>query len=98
MSKKIQPWKKLESKIYEYSPYRKIKDVLYEMPDGQQRWYPLKKEENVACIFALTVDNQVILARQYRPGPDQIIDELPGGLIERRRRRRERRKDPNSFE
>lgn len=33
--------------------------------------------------MALTKDNQVILARQFRPGPNEILNELPGGYIDK---------------
>lgn len=79
---KIKEWKRITSKIYEHSKYRIIEDILFELPDGRQEWYSLKKEPPVACIFALTEDQQVILTRQYRPGPNQVLDELPGGRIE----------------
>ncbi|MGW3349650.1 NUDIX hydrolase [Nonomuraea rubra] len=31
------------------------------------------------AIVALTEDEQVVLARQYRPGPGRVLLELPGG-------------------
>jgi len=33
-------------------------------------------------VVAITSDAHVVLARQYRPGPDTILDELPGGTVE----------------
>jgi ADP-ribose pyrophosphatase len=41
----------------------------------------LKKEGDAACVFALTADHRVVLARQFRPGPNEIVDELPGGAV-----------------
>ena len=40
--------------------------------------------ENSHCIatIALTPENQVIVARQFRPGPEKILDEIPGGGVE----------------
>lgn len=35
----------------------------------------------MTAVLALTDDQHVILARQYRPGPDRVVDELPGGGI-----------------
>src|SRR5262249_2077282 len=31
------------------------------------------------CVLALTSDLRVVLARQFRPGPGEVLDELPGG-------------------
>ena len=33
-------------------------------------------------VVALTTDDKVVLARQFRPGPDVVLAELPGGYIE----------------
>jgi ADP-ribose pyrophosphatase len=35
-----------------------------------------------AGVIALTKDRQVIVARQFRQGPEKIMDELPGGGVE----------------
>ncbi len=83
MKHSIDRWKRLETRLYEHSPYRKIEDVLFELPDGRQAWYALKKEGTVTGVLALTPDHHVILARQYRPGPDRVVDELPGGGVGR---------------
>lgn len=34
------------------------------------------------AVLALTEDNEVILAKQYRPGPQKILYELPGGYLD----------------
>jgi ADP-ribose pyrophosphatase len=38
--------------------------------------------KNAAAVIALTSDNQVIIAEQFRPGPEKIMQELPGGGVE----------------
>ncbi len=68
--------------MHAHSPYRNIEDVLYEMPDGRKLTYSLVHVGRVVCALALTKDEKVVLARQYRPGPDRILDELPGGGVE----------------
>ena len=50
------------------------------MPDGREQEYTTWHEaSNNVTTIALTVSNKVIIARQYRPGPEQILEELPGG-------------------
>lgn len=51
----------------------------YKMPDGVVRDYYLRVELPGVCVLALTPDNKVITLPQYRPGPDAILRELPGG-------------------
>ncbi|MGE0795214.1 MAG: NUDIX hydrolase, partial [Acidimicrobiia bacterium] len=38
--------------------------------------------ERSVAILALTADGHVVLARQFRPGPALVLDELPGGNVE----------------
>lgn len=78
----VKPWKALARRLYRHSPFRAIEDVDFELPDGQVRTFALKKEGRVAVVVPLTSSGQVVLARQFRPGPAQVLDELPGGGME----------------
>ena len=75
-------WKKLSSKPL-YTGRRKIDNVTFELPNGLVADYEIKKEGNPVCTLALTVDNQVIVTKQFRPGPEKVLLELPGGLSEK---------------
>lgn len=80
---KIKKWKEIsrESVFKKYS--REIEKVIFELPQGQKADFYIKKEGPVACVLPLTKDNKVILAKQYRPGLDEILLELPGGGMEK---------------
>ena len=81
----VYPWIKIREEPVRVG-YRKIKRCLFQFPDGRQDIYDLMDEGRVVCVLALTPDRPaptaVILARQYRPGPDEILLELPGGGVE----------------
>ncbi|MFC1645141.1 NUDIX hydrolase [Patescibacteria group bacterium] len=82
MFTKIKKWKKISSERV-FEKYGKwIDKVICEFPDGSQDDFYIRGERSGALVVALTEDNKVILAKQYRPGPDEIIAELPGGLID----------------
>ncbi|MBT3981515.1 MAG: NUDIX hydrolase [Bacteriovoracaceae bacterium] len=78
----ISKWKVLSRKTYTHSPYRSIEDVEFELPTGERQIYSLKKEGSAVAVLAFDCNGEIILARQYRPGPDQILDEIPGGGID----------------
>jgi ADP-ribose pyrophosphatase len=44
--------------------------------------FDVKLEGPCVSVLALTRERSVILARQFRPGPDKVLLELPGGGIE----------------
>lgn len=77
-----QRWKALARREIQLSAWRRIEDVTFELPDGEIRTFALKKEGQAVSVLALSRERRVILARQYRPGPDRILDELPGGAVE----------------
>src|SRR4051794_36838378 len=54
----------------------------FALPDGNRAEWDIFGPEKVVAILAITAQNEVVLARQYRPGPDAILDEMPGGLVE----------------
>lgn len=63
--------------------YAKLDRVTFELPDGNEHDYFIHgKPAPVASVFAMTEDERIILAREYRPGPDVILDELPGGIMD----------------
>ncbi|MCX6742702.1 MAG: NUDIX hydrolase [Candidatus Parcubacteria bacterium] len=82
MTKNIEKWGEISKEIVFEKYNRKIEKVKYRLPDGEEKDYYLKKEGPAVGILALTKDNQVLLVKQFRPGPNEILDELPGGYVE----------------
>lgn len=82
MSKNLE-WKELGREDAWVSPYSwKIEKVNFELPDGKTDDFYLRKVKNTVVVLALTENNEVILAKQYRPGKKRVLFELPGGGIE----------------
>lgn len=55
---------------------------FYQMPDGREVRFDLKLEPRCVAILALTKENEVVLAKQFRPGPNRVLLEMPGGGVE----------------
>lgn len=79
---KIKPWKQKKRELVFHKYSRKIEKVIYELPNGRESDYYLVENGQAVAMLALTNNNEVILTKQYRPGPDKILMELPGGLIQ----------------
>jgi ADP-ribose pyrophosphatase len=62
--------------------YIKVVTRRFRMPDGTDADWDLLTGVGAVAVLAITVDEEVLLARQYRPGPDRVLDEMPGGVIE----------------
>ncbi|MDI5965451.1 NUDIX hydrolase [Streptantibioticus silvisoli] len=75
-------WREIERSTVFSEFGRSVDRVAFELPDGRREEFYLKREGPAGAVLALTPDRRVILARQYRPGPDRVMSELPGGFIE----------------
>ncbi len=78
----IKPWE-IQSEEIIFSKYgRQVVKRVYKLPNSSIADYYIKKEKNTAGVFALTKDKKVLLVKQYRPGPDKVMLDLPGGFID----------------
>lgn len=54
----------------------------YRMPDGSVSDWDIHQGLHTVAVLALTDDGDVVLARQFRPGPSAIVLDLPGGIVD----------------
>lgn len=76
-------WEKLRQEEQKVG-YRWITTKFFTMPDGREGEFTTWSRpgtQNIATI-AITPAGEVIIARQFRPGPERVLDELPGGGVE----------------
>lgn len=80
----MKAWKRIEPTVISKIGYRTIVTKTFVMPDNKVHHYQTTLPEGSNCIatIALTKDNQVVVSRQFRPAPERILDELPGGGVE----------------
>jgi ADP-ribose pyrophosphatase len=54
----------------------------YLLPNGATVDWDILLGGRTVAVLALTDDGRFVLVRQYRPGPAQVLLELPGGRVE----------------
>jgi ADP-ribose pyrophosphatase len=54
----------------------------YRMPDGSVSEWDIHQGLQTVAVLALTEEGNVVLARQFRPGPSAILLDLPGGIVD----------------
>jgi len=59
-----------------------VSTVTFVMPDGTESEWDLITGPDVVAVVALTDEGEVLLVRQFRPGPGRMLDELPGGVVD----------------
>lgn len=77
----IQPWQKLNTKVL-WTGFRRLIGKEFQLPDGKTREFEIKDEGKVVSILALTSNQSVILVKQFRPGPEKVLVEMPGGILD----------------
>lgn len=83
MANKIKRWEELSREIAFQKYSRKIEKVIFRLPDGKESDFYIKKEGPAVGMLAITKNSDVILVKQFRPGPNEILYELPGGFIDK---------------
>jgi ADP-ribose pyrophosphatase len=64
--------------------WRTIVKKSLELPDGNKLVFDTISQigAKTAAIIALTPDNEVVIAKQFRVGPERYMMELPGGMVD----------------
>ncbi len=75
-------WKKISEKYIKENGWQKLIMRRFVMPNGKEDDFEIKKEKDVVCVLPITKNNKVVLVKQFRPGPEKELLELPGGCIE----------------
>lgn len=80
----MQPWRRIEPTINTKIDYQTVTIKTFQLPDGKlaTRATFLNEGRRSAGVIAVTVDNMVIVGRQFRPGPEKVMLELPGGYVD----------------
>ena len=81
----VQPWKKVDEQVV-YDRFRRIASRTFELPGGNVVDFEVIDLFDSVVVLALTAANDVVLVRQFRPGPEELLLELPGGVVEAGRR------------
>lgn len=60
----------------------RVTERTYRLPDGRlARWDMFGGGHSVG-VLALTPEGQVVCVRQFRPGPDRVVLNIPGGFVD----------------
>lgn len=75
-------WKLLKSKPLIDTPWLKIRDNNYQLPNGKkaEHFYQLVRK-NYVLVIVQNDQGQILVERQYRWGVDDFVLEIPAGWI-----------------
>ncbi|MFD4574101.1 NUDIX hydrolase [Streptomyces sp. NPDC058417] len=75
-------WEELARTTVHEAYGRSVVDVTYRLPSGAVRVFSVREDRPSVAVLALTTDRQILLTRQFRPGPGRFVYELPGGYVD----------------
>jgi ADP-ribose pyrophosphatase len=80
----MKPWKRIEPTTVTKVGWRTVVTKNFIDNQGRRQVFDTLSPEGMhtAAVLALTADNQVVVARQFRTGPELVMDELPGGYVD----------------
>ncbi|MFI5735340.1 NUDIX hydrolase [Kribbella sp. NPDC051587] len=82
-----QPWELLGEKVA-YQRFLTVRVRHYRMPNGHEVDWDVTGPESAeriasgVTVLPLTPDGRIVTVRMFRPGPDSVVTNLPGGLID----------------
>lgn len=81
-SRQVRPWELLDERP-RTDGWVPVTTRTYRMPDGSvSEWDIHTIPFTTVGVLALTDDDRVVLTRQFRPGPSEIVLDLPGGIVD----------------
>lgn len=75
-------WKKMSDRVIRVNRYRSLRKKRFRLPDGQVGDFYTINRHDVVCSLVVTKDRRVVLAKQFRPGIERVMFELPGGWVD----------------
>jgi ADP-ribose pyrophosphatase len=74
-------WVKTKEELV-YDGYRKIVKRTFTLGNGKSATFDISVSQPGVAILAVTPNNEVVCFKQFRPGPEEVLYELPGGGTE----------------
>lgn len=79
----IKAWERLQSQhIMDTAVFRVRQDALVSPRNGHQLDAYILETHDWVNVVPITPDNQVVMVRQYRFGVEDVMLEVPGGLVD----------------
>jgi len=83
MEADVTTWERLESKEIADCRVFRVREDISQRTDGVRGTFYVLENPDWVNIIAVTKDEQVLLIEQFRHGTENVILEIPGGMIDK---------------
>jgi len=75
-------WTAIGDDVVLHDGWIRVSRRMYQLPDGRvAEWHMFGGGHSVG-VLALTPEGRVVCVRQFRPGPDRVVLNIPGGFVD----------------
>ena len=77
-------WPRTRENTEQKHNWRWLTQKWFEDPAGNEQEFTTysRPGSSSVAVIALTPEHNVVIARQFRPGPEKIFEEIPGGAVD----------------
>lgn len=75
-------WQVVGADVVIHDGWIRVSQRTYRLPDGRLVRWDMFGGGQAVGVLALTPESQVVCVRQFRPGPDRVVLNLPGGFVD----------------
>jgi ADP-ribose pyrophosphatase len=77
----VEPYERLDEQVV-HDGQRTIVRRRYRSHLGTEHTYEVTRHGGAVVVLPITADGDAVLTRQFRPGPERVVWELPSGYVE----------------
>jgi ADP-ribose pyrophosphatase len=77
----VKAWEKIGQEVV-YNGRLKVVKKTFRRPDGRLATFEVRDTLDVVCVLAVTEERKILIARQFRPGLETLVLDLPAGFMD----------------
>jgi len=75
-------WRQIGSDVVLHEGWIRVSRRTYRLPDERIAQWDMFDGGQTVGVLALTPDGRLVMVRQFRPGPDRVVLNVPGGFVD----------------
>jgi ADP-ribose diphosphatase len=75
-------WEIVGEDVVRYDGWVRVSQRTYRLPDGRLVQWDMFGGGQTVGVLALTPEGRIVCVRQFRPGPDRVVLNIPGGFVD----------------
>lgn len=75
-------WRRVGADVVLHDGWIQVSRRTYRLPDERIAVWDMFGGGQTVGVLALTPEGQLVMVRQFRPGPDRVVLNVPGGFVD----------------